>query len=240
MSFVFRPIAAVEPLSPDTLIQRGDSLYRDYDYYGSFQLYDQACQLDSASFEAWWKAGRSLNFMGELAPKDSQLAVFEQARNDERRALALDDNSADAHFQLARAVGKIALFKGVFKSVGLAKLVKTEAEKALALDSLHDGAWHILGRWHREVGKKPRIIRGPMGLGAANDRDAIAFMQKAVVLNPRLVNHRLEMGITYLEYNKKELAREEFNACLALPSHSRLDDKYKEEAKKYLTEMCDR
>jgi tetratricopeptide (TPR) repeat protein len=218
-------------------LSRGDTLYATYDYSGSAKLYYQAAAVDIQNFDAFWKIGRSLNYEGELAPKDSQLTIFEAARNAEVAALKLRDNSADAHFQLARAIGKIALFKGVFNSIGLAKQVKAEAEKALALDSLHDGAWHILGRWNREVGKKPKLFRIPLGLGAANKKDALAFMQKAIALNPNLINHRLEMGITYLEYDMLDQAREEFSKCLSLPGQGPVDDKYKEEAKKYLAGM---
>ena len=233
----FSIAAAQEPNSPSGLISIGDSLYALDDYAGSALAYKSAAAIDTASFEACWKLGRSLNLVGETAPKDSQLAIFETARHAEERALLLDSNSADAHFQLARAVGKIALFKGVFNSIGLAKQVRREAQGALAIDSLHDGAWHILGRWHREIGKKPKLIRGPLGLGAANKRDAIAFMERAIAINSANINHHLEMGITCLEYDMMESARREFELCISLPAERRLDNKYKEEAEKYLAKM---
>ncbi len=215
----------------------GDSLYGLYDYGGSIPYYREACSLDSNRFELFWKLGRSLNMKGESAPRDSQLVIFEEARDAEKRALELNEADADAHFQLARALGKIALFKGIFKSVSLAKQVRREAQRALQLDSLHDGAWHVLGRWHRDVGKKPKILRLPMGLSAANKKDALAFMKRAVELNPEYVNHHLEMGITYLRLKDKDAARMEFEKTLELPSQRPLDEKYKSEAKKYLAEM---
>lgn len=222
------------------LLASGDSLFELDDYFGSAVYYEMAAGVDSAAFDPFWKMGRSLNLRGETAPRDSQLAIFEKARDAEVHALRLNDDSADAHFQLARALGKIALFKGVFKSVGLAKRVKREAERALAIDSLHDGAWHVLGRWHREIGKKSKILRKPLGLGAANKEDAVAFMQRAIDLNPANVNHRLEMGITYAEYKKKDLARIEFEKCVELPVQGPLDEKYKAESKKYMAVMGDR
>ncbi len=223
--------------SPKQLIAMGDSLYESFDYHGSAVCYRQAGLLDSSAFEPFWKLGRSLNLLGETAPKDSQLVIFEEARHAENQAVMLNETHADSHFQLARALGKIALFKGIFKSASLAKQVKAESERALELDPVHDGAWHILGRWHREVSKKPKIIRIPMGLGAANKEDAIAFMLKAIELNPEYIHHHLEMGITYLSVKNKDSARAEFQQCLDLPAQRPLDNKYKEEAKKYLAEM---
>lgn len=221
----------------EELMAKGDSLYETHRYDESILFYRQACELDSGRFESFWKLGRSLNLKGETAPKDSQLAVFEESRKAEDQALKLREADADAHFQLARALGKIALFKGIFKSASLAKQVRRECLRALELDSLHDGAWHILGRWNREVGRKPKIVRAPMGLGAANKKDAISFMRKAVELNPGYINHHLEMGITMMTYDDNDAARAEFELCLSLPTQRPLDEKYKEEAKKYLAEL---
>lgn len=221
----------------DSLLARGDSLYDLYDYEQSARYYRQAGDLDSSRFESFWKLGRSLNLRGETAGRDSQQAIYEEARDSEMHALELNESHADAHFQLARALGKIALFKGIFKSASLAKQVRSECRRALEIDSLHDGAWHILGRWHREVGKKSRILRIPMGLGAANKEDALDFMKRAVSIKPDYINHRLEMGITFRRFGDKDAARSEFEKCLELPPQRPLDEKYREEAKKYLAEM---
>jgi tetratricopeptide (TPR) repeat protein len=218
-------------------ILRGDSLYDLYDYAGSIEEYRSACMMDSNSFEAFWKLGRSLNLKGETTVNDSQLVIFEEARDAEEHALSIMENHADAHFQLARALGKIALFKGIFKSASLAKKVRGECQRALEIDSLHDGAWHILGRWHREVGKKPKIVRIPMGLGAANKDDALAYMQKALEINPENINHHLEMGNTYRRFKMDDSARSEYRRCLELVVNGPLDEKYRDEAKKSLAEM---
>lgn len=224
----------------DSLLAAGDSLYGENQYEKSASLYRRACALDSSRFESYWKLGRSLNLQGELAPRDSQLAIFDEAAGAERAALKLRETDADAHFELARALGKIALFKGVFKSVSLAKEVRRESLRALELDSLHDGAWHILGRWNREVGRKPKFVRIPMGLGEANKEDALAFLKKAIQLNPEYINHHLEMGITYMTYGYRGEAKAEFEKCLELKSKSPLDEKYKDEAKKYLDELSEK
>ncbi|MEE9553655.1 MAG: hypothetical protein V3W18_05105 [candidate division Zixibacteria bacterium] len=219
------------------LLTSGDSLYGLHQYGESITFYRKACVADSNNAESFWKLGRSLNLLGETTPKDSQLAVFEDARDAETRALELNEVNAEAHFQLSRSLGKIALFKGIFKSASLAKKVRKESMRALEIDSLHDGAWHILGRWHREVGEKSRFLRIPMGLGAANKKDALAYMKRAVELNPDYVNHHLEMGITYRRLDNDDAARAEFEKCLELEAQRPLDEKYKKEAKKYLAEL---
>lgn len=233
----FLSLAVVHGQTVEELIADGDSLYLLNDYDGSISAFRQACEADSSNFESFWKLGRSLNLKGEIAIRDSQLTIFEEASEIEKYALLLNEDNADAHFQLARALGKIALFKGIFKSASLAKQVRKECQRALAIDSLHDGAWHILGRWHREVGKKPKILRLPMGLGAANKKDAFAFMEKALEINPGNINHHLEMGHTYRKFKKYDLAKSEYEKCLEITPNGPLDNKYQEEAKKNLAEM---
>jgi tetratricopeptide (TPR) repeat protein len=93
--------------APADLLAAGDSLYGLNDYAASIEQYRSACLLDSNSFEAFWKLGRSLNLKGETAVKDSQLVIFEESRDTEKHALSLREDDADAHFQLARALGKI-------------------------------------------------------------------------------------------------------------------------------------
>lgn len=216
---------------------KGDSLFDLHLYGESIPFYRQTCAGDSSDAEPFWKLGRSLNLLGETTPKDSQLAVYEEARDAVKWALELNEVNAEAHFQLSRSLGKIALFKGIFKSASLARKVRKESMRALAIDSLHDGAWHILGRWHREVGKKSKFLRIPMGLGAANKEDALAYMKRAVELNPDYINHHLEMGITFMRFDNDDAARAEFEKCLELESERPLDEKYKKEAKKYLAEL---
>jgi len=219
------------------ILSRGDSLYVANEYGKSIVAYRLACASDSGNAESFWKLSRSLNLLGETAPEDSQQAVFEESRDAAAYALEVDEVSAESHFQLARALGKIALHRGIFKSASLAKKVRNECLRALEIDSLHDGAWHVLGRWNREVGRKPKFLRVPMGLGAANKEDALSFMQKAIELNPDYPNHHLEMGITYKTYDRKDEARAEFEKCIQLESRRPLDEKYKDEAKKYLAEL---
>jgi tetratricopeptide (TPR) repeat protein len=226
---------AASPLS-DT-IGKGDSLYETNDYASSIAAYKNALTIDSLSAEANWKMARSLNLQAELQPKDKQLALYEQAAIVSQRCIDKDSLIAEGHFQLARAQGRVALFKGVFKSVSLAKQVKREADKTLVLDPKHDGAYHILGRWNREVAQKPKFLRSAIGLGDADKKIGIECFQKAIELNPNYINHHLEYGISLLDMDQKDKAKAEFELCLTLPAPRPLDLKYQNEAKEYLARL---
>jgi tetratricopeptide (TPR) repeat protein len=123
----------------------------------------------------------------ELEPKDKQLALYEKAALVSLRCIRQDSMIAEGHFQLARAQGRVALFKGVFKSASLAKQVKKEADKTLALDPKHDGAYHLLGRWNREVARKPQTCAVAMGLGEADKKIGLECFRKAIEINPEYI-----------------------------------------------------
>jgi len=218
-------------------IIRGDSLYAINDYAISIDAYQAALGEDSLSAEANWKLARSLNLQAELEPKDKQLALYEKAALVSQRCIQRDSLIAEGHFQLARAQGRVALFKGVFKSASLAKQVKREADQTLALDPKHDGAYHILGRWNREVAQKPKFLRSAIGLGEADKKNGLECFKKAIELSPEYINHHLEYGISLMDVNKKDEARSEFEACLKLPALRPLDLKYQNEAKEYLARL---
>jgi tetratricopeptide (TPR) repeat protein len=215
----------------------GDSLLDSYQYLAAINYFDSVSNADTTSCEAAWKLAMSLNLFAELVPKDDQLAYYERAETAAEHAIALDSTEAEGHFQLARALGKIALFKGVFKSIGLAKRVKQEAEITLELNPNHDGAYHILGRWNREVAQKPKFLRVPMGLGSANKDVGLEMLKKAVELRPNFIHHHLEYGISLLDKKRKDEARQQFQICLELVAHGPLDAKYQEEAKEYLAKL---
>lgn len=219
------------------LIARGDSLMAVYEYQAAGEMFGQAVAFDSTSVEANWKLANSLNLFAELQPKEFQLDLYEKASQASERTIALDSLQPEGHFQLARSLGKIALFKGIFKSVGLAKRVKKEAELTLELDPNHDGAYHILGRWHREVAQKPKFLRVPMGLGGANKKKGLPLLEKAVEIRPEFIHHRLEYGISLLDSKDKKEAQEQFELCLTLPAAGPLDIKYQKEAKDYLAKL---
>ena len=221
----------------EAFVNKGDSLYGIYDYMQSVEYYEDALLLDSSLAEPNWKKSRSLNLYGELQPKENQLELFERSAEAARKTITIDSLQPEGHFQLARALGKIALFKGIFKSVSLAKKVKKEAEITIELRPDHDGAIHILGRWHREVSKKPKFLRIPLGLGAANKKKGLPLLARAIQLKPDVVNHRLEYAISLLDSDYDKKARKQFNICIGLPPAGPVDLKYQKQAKEYLAKL---
>src|SRR2546425_1165398 len=115
---------------------------------------------------------------------------------------------------------------------------------ALAPDSTHDGANHLMGAWHAEVkrlsGFQKFFAKALFGGGffdKGNWEDAQRYLERAVVLKPQNIFHRLELGEVYVDVGKYSKAREQFTAIEGLPIADVLDHEYKQEAKQGLADI---
>ncbi len=224
--------APLEIHSSDLVV--ADSLKSVHEYGKAMEIYRTAVKSDSSDAHMLLNLGDCLISYAELQPKNYQLPYYEEAYTVLSKANELDSNNAEVHFQIARTQGRVALFKGVWSSIGLAKEVKKEVDKALELDPKHDGALHILGRWHREASDKPKIFRAPIGLGSANKEDALIALKEAVKLRPDYINHHLELGKTFISIEKYPEARNQFYRVLNLEPQKPIEFEYQKEAKELL------
>ncbi|MDZ7260831.1 MAG: hypothetical protein ONB05_01745 [candidate division KSB1 bacterium] len=227
----------------ESYLKEGDAYFEQYDTQKALAAYLKAYQADSSNYQAIWKLARSYIDTGEKASDEKeQKSLYLKAERLARKAVAVYPDSAEGHFQLSVAVGRVGLLEGGKKKVELSKEVKTEAEKALELDPKHDGAHHVLARWHREVANLnwalkafAKILYG--GLPPASNEKAIEHFKKAIEIKPEHINHHLELGITYKMLDQWDLARAEFQKVLDLPIGDADDPEHKTEAKKLLDEI---
>ncbi|MCP4632257.1 MAG: hypothetical protein GY855_04970 [candidate division Zixibacteria bacterium] len=220
-----------------TDIQTADSLFDVFQYDEAAEIYRDLISVDSSDSDLLLKFGECLIYFAELEPEENQLVIYEEAGIVLKKSAKMESNNAEVHFQIAKNQGRIALFKGIWSSIGLAKEVKREAETALEINPEHDGALHILGRWHREASNKSKIIRTPLGLGAANKEDAIKFLEQAVTLKPDYINHHLELGKTYMAVKRYPEARHQFYTVTSFQPVRPIEKKYIKEAKELLAEL---
>lgn len=223
-------------------LARGDQSYENFDNKGALEAYKRATLADSNDCEAWWKLARAYVDVGEQADKAQRRQFYSLGEKAARKAVALCPNDAEAHFQLAVAVGRVALDVGGKTKVELSKEVKAEGEKALALNPDHDGALHLLGRWHREVANLSGVLKAFAkvlygGLPPASNDEAIAYFQKAIAIKPEHINHHLELARTYKMVGKWQAAKQHYAQVIALPVADADDPTYKEEAKQELQEV---
>lgn len=156
-----------------------------------------------------------------------------------QRAVELNPNSAENVLSLAVCHGTLAIYSDTRTKIRLSRLVKEEAERALALDPDYDWAHHVLGRWHYEVSNLGvatrffvRLIYG--GLPDASAATAIAHLERAVALAPQTCPHHLELGFAYWAAGRQADARSSIERGLALPSVGKHDEAAKARARRVL------
>ena len=180
--------------------------------------------------------------MGEKAEGEKQKELYYLARDAANSAVSHGPNNAEAHFELAVALGRVALSEGGKTKVQLSVAVKEEAEKAIELDPQHDGALHVLARWHREVANLSGILKAFAkilygGLPPASNEEAVEYFKRAIIIDPDHINHHLELARTYVNMKEWQLAMDEFEKVLALPVADADDPSHKENAQEEMKDV---
>ena len=210
--------------------------------------YKAAIAADSGAEEAYWKASRTLVDLGEYEPdKDKQKDRYAEAKDLAMKAVTMKPSDPEAHFSVARAVGRVALSVGKKERVRFAKDVRTEAMETLRLDSVHAGANHVMGRWNAEIMRLSGFSRfmaknflGGDVFGTASWAEAVRYMERAVALDPVRITHHLDLAEVYRDRNKPgdiEKAKVQFQAVIDGQITDFNDAHYKREAQDELAKL---
>jgi tetratricopeptide (TPR) repeat protein len=243
--------AAPPPLGAQDVqahIAAGDAARCQRDIAGALGHYREALALDSLNYEANWKASRELADSGKLMPdklKAARDTVYAEALALAQRAVRADSNGADGHYMVAVAAGRVALTKSAHERVKSARVVRDAALRALALDSMHDGAMHVMGRWNAEIQRLPGITKffARTFLGAsifkeANWANANRYFHDAIRVNPQNIYHHLDLAEALMDQDSTAEARAELERVAELPLGCDAGDPtYKQEAAALLEKL---
>ncbi|MEI6082903.1 MAG: hypothetical protein WCS70_01230 [Verrucomicrobiota bacterium] len=216
-----------------TPIVAGDAALAKFELDDAISAYRLALSQKPYDYEASWKLARALLDKSTLT-KDltTQKSLITQGEVLARRAVQSNPSDSKGHLYLSIAVGKLALFEGGKRKIELSKEVKTEAEKAIELNVQEDGAYHVLGIWHREMATLNFILKNfaeffygdfpPASLAEAEKN-----LRKATELVPTAVIHKVELGITLRIARKPTEAKTILEDALKMPKTWVTDDYYK-------------
>ena len=239
----YTSIAAINDPKCTLTIREGDIAYKTFDNASALASYRRALEIDSSNYEALWKLARAHIDVGTCLPKNEQLQYYVFGEKLARRFVALHPDSADGHFILAVALGRMAMHQGGKRKIQIAKEVKAEAERALRCNPEHDGAMHVLGRWNYELAELnfieravAKIVFGGLPTGASYEQAAQYFAQ-AIAHRSNAPVHHLEYGRTLLRLNHVAEARKQLERCVQLPDFFRDDAQHKRAARKLLDKL---
>lgn len=194
-------------------IRAGDRAFDKGDYDEAAEAYLVVIEREADNAEAHHKFAKAKTFAAGQLEGDDAEALYSEAETYARRAIELDDSDAEAHMELARALGRLAQFRGVLQSLGLASEVKTELERALELDPSHDGAMHALALWHLEV---PWIAGGRSG-------QVKPLFEQAIAVDPDAIIHYVDYADALLRFNEADAAKAQLEIAISLPAETAAD-----------------
>jgi len=208
--------------SPAEHIALGDSIYARFKPDEALPHYLAAIGTDSSNAEALWKAARSQIDLAEAERDEARRTGLSKSGEAlARRSIRVHPQSADAHFHLARALGRRALSVGVRDRVKYATEVRAEALEALRLDPNHPGALHVMGVWNAEVMRLNGVSRflaknllGGRVFGEASWDRAVSYMERAVAVDPDRIVHHLDLGKIYADVGDKAKAEAQLDLAI--------------------------
>jgi len=144
-------------------------------------------------------------------------------------------------------LGNTALTKGIRDKVRMSNEIRSLALRAVAADSTHDGAQHLLGRWHYEVMRLSGIERfiaksflGGEEFGRASWSEAQRRLERAVALAPERIYHRLVLARILAARKDESGAAAELRRIGALRDKVAADSTYRREAGEMLAKLRER
>jgi tetratricopeptide (TPR) repeat protein len=237
-------VAVSLPLAGQTaadFIRQGDEYYVQFNNTQALEEYLKAAKAEPENYEALWKTARAYYDVADvMTPADSKAAneqrkIYSEAMSYARQAIQVDPKGTWGHFFLSAAWGRFVLTQGKKEQVNASKQIKVEIDKAIEADPNNDLAYHALALWNRrmaEIGGAQRFFGGILfgSIPKGSFEEAEKNLKKAIELNRNYTNHRLELGRTYLDMKKPDLAKQEFEKALELPVTTSKCPLYKKEA----------
>jgi hypothetical protein len=233
-------VVAAQGTAANMQVALGDKEYTARNLVAALQHYEAAATIDSTLGEALWKASNSAIDLGEF--NDAERASY-YARGEAlaRQAVRTNPNLSEAHFALAKALGRVALSAGKRDKVKYASVVHDEVRDALRLDQTNAGALHVYGMWNAEIMRLSRIERwaarnllGGGVLGEANWDNAQSYLERAAAIEPNRITHRLDLAAVYADRGDAAKAREQYEMIARLPVTDYNDPHYKQLAEERL------
>lgn len=179
------------------------------------------------------------DYMTELSNESQRRDAAQKSLAYSRKALALAPKESDAHLSVALSLGKYLEFLDNKSKLSASREIKSEAEKALALDAKSDYAHHLLGRWHQNVAGMSgatraiaKVIYGEVPTGSY--QEALNHFASARRLRPDRLLHQIEYGRTLVLMGQKERGKAEIRRGLAMPSLEKDDPETKKRGQEML------
>ncbi len=200
---------AVVAQTNDEQYDKAYKLKIEFKYKEALPLFQSLLKSDSNNVNYLAHASYIYSKYGFFyAPEAEKMKYYHTAEYLSKKAIKLNEKSADAHFAYAMALGRINENASSKQKIANAKLIKSEVDRAIALNPKLAGAHHILGRWHRTIAGFNSVEKmminsffGGVPPGGSYD-DAVKAFMTAISIEPKYMNHQYELAQTYYDMGK--------------------------------------
>ena len=238
---VFLAPCPTEAATVQELLEQGDRLTRTDDgfpdsFTRALVLYEQAAALDPRNALPSIQMARTCLALGDWLGKD-ELQWYERGEQAAERAVALQEDSAEAHFFLAANRGSIVNLRPFWR---VSPTVVADLEKhllrALVLDPRHARALHMMGVLLDET-------PGPLRFLLAGRKEQVEdYLTRAVEADAeRYAYIRWRLVEFYRDAGRPAQARAQAQALLAMTGpvdHRRWAGKYRPAAEALLKNLA--
>jgi tetratricopeptide (TPR) repeat protein len=233
-----------EPEPAYLAMARGEACFAREELREARAAYLTVLETEPNHLEALCRLTRVEAELGERATGSERAKLKQAAVRHARQAVRVAPDSSRAHVWLAVALGSQALHEPFYNQLPLAREMKTELDRAIALDGRNDRAYHLRGLLVRRVSTLNLVERtavyvllGGVPAGATLE-NALGDFERAAQLDPRYVDHQLELGRTLMMMRRYPEARLALERATALPPRSSTRDRgYQREARSLLERM---
>ncbi|MDE3126250.1 MAG: hypothetical protein KGK14_12095 [Bacteroidota bacterium] len=208
----------------------------------ALDIYKKILIISPNNLNALVKATELSCSTGERLPiANDKRITFQSALAYAQRAVAANPNAAESYYALALASAKMTeVEKDKKVLVQYVKDIKTNADKALAINPNLGLANFVEGRWHYEMNQlnwaKKLALKTmyPGGLPSTSYDSAIVYLEKCRQTEPYYVFNYLILAKSYQANNNPTKAIEVLQQLVKLPIRTPDDAALKEEGQKML------
>ncbi len=216
----------------------------EFKYKEAFPLFQSLVKADSNNVNYLQFASYCYSKYGYYyAPEAEKMKYYKSAEYLAKKAIKGNEASADAHYALAMALGRINENASSKQKIANAKIIRAQVDRAIALNPKLAGAYHILGRWHRTIAGFSAIEKaminsffGGVPQGGSYE-DAIKSFMTAISLEPKYMNHQYELAQTYYEMGKMVEAKLWAKKALEITPSNEDDIKAKKDCEALLKKL---
>lgn len=216
----------------EEIFNRGVAHEQAYNDQAALLFYQKTLETNPHHVEALWRSSRQYSKLsGRHTDRKQKQQQVQEARRLAEMAIQLDPKNLEAHLSYIVAMGLLSeVAESPADKIKNAKLIRSEAELILSLDSLYAPAYYVLGKWNYEIARLNwaerlacNLLFGGVPEGASMER-ALLYFDRAVSLKPDCILFHYGKAKVLFQYGRYDRAIKILEAALQL-SPQEPDDK---------------